>query len=203
MLVDILSCMPPHLNIMDGVIAMEGEGPSAGNLRRVGVILVSSDAVALDAVATKIVGFNPMDVFTTFHAHNRGLGNGRIEDIEIIGERIQEVRVKNFKHSAIAISLFRRKLPSFLYAYFQDQLALIPEVRKEKCTGCLECIEICPVEAAELHEELAWLDKKRCIHCMCCHEVCRDNAIKLKRKLTGRVVRGIFSAWERINSLFS
>jgi len=203
MLVDILSCVPPQLNIMDGIIAMEGEGPSAGNLRNAGVILASSDAVALDAVATKIVGFNPMDIYTTFHAHNRGLGTGRIEDIEVIGERIQDVQLKNFKHSAIAIGLLRRKLPSFLYAYFQNHLALTPEVRKENCTVCLECIEICPVNAVELHEELVWIKKKGCIQCMCCHEVCRYNAIKLKKTFIGRIVRVIFTAWERINSLFA
>jgi len=203
MLVDILSCLPPHLNIMDGVIAMEGEGPSAGNLRKVGVILASSDAVALDAVASKIVGLNPMDVFTTFHAHNRGLGRGRIEDIEIIGERLQEVQVKNFKHSVIAVSLLRRRLPSFLYAYFQDQLVLIPEVKKDNCTACLECINICPQKAVSLRDDLAWIDKKACIHCMCCHEVCRYKAIKLKKRAIGRIVRGVFSAWERINSLFA
>jgi len=200
MLVDILSCIPPHLNIMDGIIAMEGEGPSAGNLRKAGVILASSDAVAIDAVAAKIAGFNPLDIFTTFHAHNRGLGIGKIEDIEVVGESLPDVQLKNFKHSAISIGLLRRKLPSFLYAYFQSQLALKPEVRKGNCTVCLECEEICPVKAVKLHEESAWIDKRKCIYCMCCHEVCRYQAIKLKRTLISRIVSGIFTAWERINS---
>jgi uncharacterized protein (DUF362 family)/NAD-dependent dihydropyrimidine dehydrogenase PreA subunit len=203
MLLDILSCAPPCMNIMDGIIAMEGEGPSAGNLRKLGVILASSDAVALDAVATKIAGFNPLDIYTTYHAHTRGLGTGRIEDIEVVGEKIHNIKAKNFKHSAIALGLFRRKLPSFLYAYFQEKLVLIPEIKKEKCTACLECINICPMEVIKLHEDIAVIDKKNCIHCMCCHEVCRDNAIKLKRKLAGRVVQGVYNAYEKFSSLFS
>jgi uncharacterized protein (DUF362 family)/NAD-dependent dihydropyrimidine dehydrogenase PreA subunit len=203
MLVDILSCTPPHLNIMDGIIAMEGEGPSAGNLRKVGVILASPDAVALDAVTTKIVGFNPLDIFTTCYAHNRGLGIGRIEDIEVVGEKILDVQLKNFKHSAIAMGLFRRRLPSFLYAYFQEQLVLIPEIKKERCTACLDCLNICPIEIVKLQEDIAFIDKMKCIHCMCCHEVCRENAIELKRKLTGRVVQRIYDAYHKFSSLFS
>jgi len=203
MLVDILSCAPPHLNIMDGIIAMEGEGPSAGNLRKVSLILASPDAVALDAVTTKIVGFNPLDIFTTYYAHSRELGIGRIEDIEVVGEKIRDVQLKNFKHSAIAVGLFRRRLPSFLYAYFQEQLVLIPEIKKERCSACLDCMNICPVEAVKLQDDIAFIDKKKCIHCMCCHEVCRENAIELKRKLVGRVVQRIYDAYHKFGSFFS
>ncbi len=203
MLVDILSCAPPHLNIMDGIIAMEGEGPSAGNLRKVGVILASPDAVALDAVATKIMGFNPLDIFTTYHAHNRGLGMGRIENIAVVGEKIPDVQIKSFKHSAIAVGLFRRKLPSFLYAYFQEKLVLIPRIKKEKCTACLECIEICPMEAVQLRQDIAIIDSKKCIHCMCCHEVCRYDSIELKKRFVGRIVQGIYNAYHKLISLFS
>jgi len=99
MLVDIFSCAPPHLTIMDAVLAMEGEGPGAGKPRKVGVVLASRDAVALDAVATRIIGLNPLDISTTFHAHERGLGIGSLENIEMLGERLRGVEVKNFGSS--------------------------------------------------------------------------------------------------------
>lgn len=203
MLVDIFSCAPPHLNIMDGITAMEGEGPSAGAPRNVGIILASRDAVALDAVATKIIGFDAMDVFTTQNAHERGLGIGQIEKIETSGERMQDVEVRNFKHSAIALGFIRKKIPAFLYAYFQNQLILIPEVNKKKCTGCLECTNICPKGAVKLENEKAWIDKSICIHCMCCHEVCRFHAIKLKRRPLGKIINGAYSFYRRIMSLLS
>ena len=69
MLVDIFSCVPPHLTIMDAIVAMEGEGPSAGSPKKVGVIIASKDAVAVDAVALKITGSNPMNIYTTQNAH--------------------------------------------------------------------------------------------------------------------------------------
>ncbi|MFQ6082226.1 MAG: DUF362 domain-containing protein [Candidatus Aminicenantia bacterium] len=200
MLVDIFSCVMPHLTIMDGVVAMEGEGPAAGNLKRVGVVLASQDAVALDAVATKIVGYDPMDIYTTFYAHERGLGMGKTENIEIVGEKIHDVEVRNFKHSAIVFSFFRKKIPSFLYAYLQNQLTLIPKVSRNKCTACLECIDICPKGAAKLHKDLAWIDKGSCIHCMCCHEVCRYQAIKLRQRPLGKVIKRIAAVYRKVKS---
>ncbi len=203
MLVDIYSCVPPHLTIMDGIVAMEGEGPSTGRRKNVGVIIASEDAVAVDAVASKITGFNPMNIYTTQDAHERGLGIGQTEDIEIVGENIHDVEVRDFMHSAVAIGLFRRKLPSFLYAYIQNELTLIPEIITKKCTACLECVNICPRGAAKFEEDLVWIDKNLCIHCMCCHEVCRFEAIKLKHKPVGKIIRGLSFLHKTVASLFS
>jgi len=201
MLVDIFSCAPPHLTLMDGVIAMEGEGPSAGNLVNAGLILASQDAVAVDAVASKVIGFNPLDIYTTLFAHERGLGVGKMENIEIMGENIHDVELRNFKKSALAVGLLRRKIPSLLYAYIQSQLTFIPEVVSSRCNACMECINICPCNAAKLVQDSSWIDEGLCIHCMCCHEVCRFRAIKLKQSFMGKVTRAVISLYEKIMSL--
>lgn len=203
MLVDIFSCVPPHLTIMDAIVAMEGEGPSAGNPKKVGVIIASKDAVAVDAVALKITGSNPMNIYTTQNAHERGLGIGRIDDIEITGENIHDVEVRDFKHSTVAIGLFRRKLPSFLYASIQNQLTFIPEIITENCTVCLECVNICPLDAARLKEDSVRIEKSLCIHCLCCHEVCRCQAVKLNQRPLGKMIRRVSSLYEKIVSLFT
>lgn len=203
MLVDIFSCVLCRLTIMDAVMAMEGEGPSGGELRNVGVIIAGLDAVAVDAVASKIVGLEPMSVFTTYHAHSRGLGVGRIEDIHVVGEELKAVEVKNFKQSAVALTLFRSRVPSFLYAYFQYQLTLTPEVMKDRCTACEDCINVCPKGAARLEGGLARIDEEMCIHCLCCHEVCRFRAIRLKQLPIGRIMRGIISLSRRLRTLVS
>lgn len=202
MLVDIFSCAPPALTIMDAVEAMEGEGPSGGNPINIGAVLASRDAVALDAVASKIAGFNPINIFSTQNAHQRGLGQGKIDEIEVAGETISDLRVKDFKHSAIAVGFLRRRVPAFLYAYFQNQLIFTPEVKENECTGCWECVSICPRGTAKKNEneESAWIDTRLCIHCMCCHEVCRFQAIKLKQKPIGRLIRGILHFARRISS---
>lgn len=203
MLVDIFSCAPPHLNIMDAVVAMEGEGPSAGRPKQVNLILASRDAVALDTVASKIIGLNPLQILTTKYADERGLGVGQFENIEIIGERIEDVRIKDFKQSAIATGLIQKKIPAFLHAFIQDQLILMPKIIKKRCTACWECVDICPVGAAQKQDNAARIDDSLCIHCMCCHEVCRFHSIKLKQKFFGRAVREVTETYKKVLSLFS
>jgi uncharacterized protein (DUF362 family)/NAD-dependent dihydropyrimidine dehydrogenase PreA subunit len=202
MLVDIFSCAPPHLTIMDGIVGMEGEGPSGGSPKRVGVILASQDSVAVDAVASKIVGFNPMNIFTTQNAHDRGLGTGEIEKIEIAGEGISGVEVRNFKHSAVATGFIKRRIPSFLHGFIQSQLTLTPKITLSKCTLCMECVGICPKGAAKFNGDLVWIDKSLCIHCMCCHEVCRFQAIKLGQQPLGRIFRGVSDFLKKAKAVF-
>ena len=202
MLVDIFSCAPPALTIMDAVVAMEGEGPSSGSLREVGAIIASRDSVAVDAVASKIIGFNPLDLYSTQNAHERGFGRGHLDEIEIVGETISDFEVKDFKHSAIAVGFLRRRLPAFLYAYFQNQLVFTTKVRGNKCTRCWECANICPAGAVQKKEDQkrAWIDTSLCIHCLCCHEVCSFQAIKLRQRPIGRLIRGIQNFLRRIRS---
>ena len=203
MLVDILACVPPHLTVMDGITAMEGEGPGQGNPKNVGAVIASRDAVAVDAVASKIAGFKPLSIYTTQFAHERGLGIGRLEDIEILGINIQDVEDRSFKHSAMAVGILRRKIPAFLYAFIQDQLTFIPEIFTKNCTSCLECVDICPVGAAQLEKGSVRIDKSLCIHCMCCHEVCRFQAVKLKLTTLGKVVNGLSVLYGKITSLLT
>ncbi|MCX7974448.1 MAG: DUF362 domain-containing protein [Candidatus Aminicenantes bacterium] len=202
-LVDIFSIRKPDLTLMDAVVAMEGEGPSSGNPRKVGLILASRDSVALDAVAGKIIGLEPFQVFTTWQAHNRGLGIGDLRNIHIYGEKLENILIPDFKLSAIAVRLFRRYLPSFLYAYFQDQLALRPKVKKEACLGCSDCQRACPVGAIKIVKGQAQINDLKCIHCLCCHESCSYFSVRLKQRPLGRLIRAAAGLWHRTRSLVS
>lgn len=189
-LVDIYSAVPPHLSLMDAITGMEGEGPSAGRPKHIGLILASRDAVALDAAAARIVGYDPLQVLTTRWGHERGLGVGDVRRLEVTGERLKDISVADFKHSVVAVWLLQKRLPSFLYAYLQSQLTLIPQVMAERCNGCFECVRICPVGAASRAGRTARVAEKACIHCLCCHEVCAHGAIRLKQLPLGRAMRG-------------
>jgi uncharacterized protein (DUF362 family)/Pyruvate/2-oxoacid:ferredoxin oxidoreductase delta subunit len=203
MLVDIFSCAPPQLNVMDAIMAMEGEGPAAGSRKKVGVILASTDAVALDAVATKIIGMDPMQVRTTAFASQRGLGTARLEDMTLLGEQIQDIAARDFKPSAIAKGFIQKNLPAFLHGVLQWQLVLIPKVLSKKCSACEECVEICPTGAARMSDGIAEIDKTKCIHCMCCHEVCRYHAIRLGQRPLGRALRAMSTLYKKILSFLS
>lgn len=97
MLVDIFSMARPKLSVMDGIVGMEENGPLDGRVKKISVIMASVDSVALDAVASAVVNFDPLEVPTTRIAANRDLGVADLKKIEIVGESIEKVRVKDFK----------------------------------------------------------------------------------------------------------
>jgi len=200
MLTDIFSAIRPQLTIMDGIIAMEGEGPAAGSLRRLGVILTSQDTVAVDAVATKIIGMNPMDIYTTRYSDERGLGVGNLENIEVVGEEIDGVTVPDFKPPSSAVAMLSRRVPRVLPKFILRQLSIKPSVIERRCTGCAECEKICPVGAISVSSKTAKIDHGICIECMCCHEVCRFNAIVPKRSITGSTIQFLVNILRKLRA---
>ena len=198
MLTDIFSAIRPQLTIMDGIIAMQGEGPASGSLRRLGVILISQDAVAVDAIATKIMGLNPLDICTTRYCDERGLGSGNLQNIEVVGERIEDVTVLDFRPPASATNLFLRRVPGFLSRFLLGQLSVKPQLIEHQCTGCFECEKTCPVAAISISGETVKINHNICIRCMCCHEVCRFNAIMPKRSVVGSAIHFLVNTWKKL-----
>lgn len=94
-LVDLLAIQkeihPGIFAVTDGTIAGSGPGPRAMIPSVKNIILASSDQVAIDAVAAKIMGFEPMKLSFIKLAHEKGLGRGDLCDIEIVGEDIKDI----------------------------------------------------------------------------------------------------------------
>ncbi|MFZ5980421.1 MAG: DUF362 domain-containing protein, partial [Candidatus Zixiibacteriota bacterium] len=75
-IVDIFSAVQPGLNILDGILIMEGDGPASGTARKGNLLMASTDAVALDTVVAEIVGLAPQKIHTIKYASESGLGIG-------------------------------------------------------------------------------------------------------------------------------
>ena len=84
MLIDLNQYVKPRLYIMDGITAMEGNGPGSGDPVAMNVILMSTDPVALDSVFARLVHLKPELVPTNYHGEKMGLGNCREENIEVV-----------------------------------------------------------------------------------------------------------------------
>jgi uncharacterized protein (DUF362 family)/Pyruvate/2-oxoacid:ferredoxin oxidoreductase delta subunit len=194
-LVDIFAAAKPHLTIMDGIVAMEGAGPANGTLRNLGVILASHDAVAVDAIAARIIGLDPLAVATTRYAHERGLGAA--DGIEIVGDAIETVAVTDFRLPPLPAGEIVGRAPRFLTKFITGQLVVRPWVVGRNCVGCEACVRICPTGAATVALGKARIDRRTCIRCMCCHEVCRFNAIALQRSAVGRALRPLMPTRRR------
>jgi len=202
-LVDLFSVVKPQLTIIDGVIAMEGEGPAAGSLRRLGVILTSRDAVAVDAVATEIIGLDPMDVYTTRYSDEQGLGVGNLQNIEVVGESINSVMVPDFKPPAGVTRRLVGRVPHVLSKFVAEKLFIQPSVIEHRCTRCSECEKICPVGAIRVGDRAAKIDHSICIQCMCCHEVCRFSAITSRQSIFGSTMQFLTNILRKLLAVVS
>jgi len=198
MLVDLAAMLPPHLSVMDAVQAMEGEGPGGGTVREVGLVLASRDSVALDAVAARIIGLEPLDVDTIRLADEQGLGCGRPGAIDIVGEELAGCVVADFRLPAAASRTLLRWVPPRLAGYLLEQLNPRPHVIAAHCTACGACVRVCPTGAMSLPAETATINRDTCIRCMCCHEVCRHGAIVPRRPPLGAAIAGVAGALRKL-----
>ncbi len=191
MLVEVYLATKPVLNIMDGVIGMEGNGPSAGRPKQIGLLLGSSDGVALDAVASKIVGYQPFDIPTTLFADKFGAGIGRTEQIRVTGEQLSSVLVKDFALSKSFYSLTKR-VPKWMMKLVKpvaSRIRINPFISPNICTACQTCANACPANCITVVNGKEYkIDHKKCIMCFCCHELCPCKAIELKSTLLARLL---------------
>ena len=95
--------------VMDGTIAGDGPGPRCMIPYVKDYILASGDQVAIDAVASKMMGFEPMELKFIRLAHEAGLGCGEIQNIEIVGEDISDVNF-SFQEAKNTIASYGQKL---------------------------------------------------------------------------------------------
>ena len=186
MLIDILTYHKPVLTIMDAVVGMEGDGPSGGAPRHIGLLLTSTDGVALDVVASSIVGMAPLSVPPIAAAVRRGLSPGRLADIEVQGRALKAVRVVGFKRPRTGVHRVRM-MPASVPSWLTDQLLASP-LAGAKCTACGVCAENCPVGAITIVDGRALTDLERCIRCYCCHELCPEDAVELHHSLLARLL---------------
>jgi len=189
---DILFTIHPALAIMDGIIGMEGNGPAAGSPRKVGLVLASRDFVALDAVASSIIGYNPLDVDIIRIAAEKGLGVAELGKIDVKGTDLEKVKLDDFELVS-NINTLLNKIPSFLLfigRFVAPYLLKVePEINRERCTGCGICIEHCPTGAVRLSSRVPEINRKKCIKCFCCQEFCPQKAVEIKYSWLARKLR--------------
>jgi len=184
-LVDILSLVPPWVSLADAVIAMDGNGPSSGRLRKLGFVAASTDCVALDTVLGRIAGIDPLRVPTTAEAHRRGLGEGSLERIVFPCLRPEEVAAADF---IVPGNWKFCLIPGFVGRLLSRLVWVKPVIRVEICTGCGECRNVCAARAIEMHRKKAVIDHRLCTSCLCCHEACPVGAVQAGMSRLARLI---------------
>lgn len=183
-LVDILELVKPQLNIMDGVLGLEGYGPGTGGTpHQYKIMAASTDAVALDSVLSRAMGFRTGEVLHLEQAENRGLGMHQPESFRV------ESRPETLNFGKLSLPKGMRLLdvPSWLSAPLRGQIKLTPQIDPSKCTGCGTCVDACPADVITKAQP-AQFNLTRCIGCMCCVEVCPQSALSPKRNWLAKLV---------------
>jgi len=167
-----------RLHIMDGIQAMQGEGPTAGSVYQANKILVSEDPLALDVVAAKMAGMDVEDVPILETARKRNLGEGSLKNIELAGDYERIPRLEGFKLP----KRFRKAGKRYGKALVKviDFFSTRPRIDLNKCKKCNMCVESCPVQAID--KDTKSINYDACIDCMCCHELCMYKAVELKNR---------------------
>lgn len=199
MIVDLNRLVTPALHIMDGVVAMEGNGPHSGEPRAMNVILASVDPVALDGLFCHLVHLKPELVPTNVAGMEAGIGSyEKIEVCTVDGVLTVEEASARYGNADFSVQRSREYRGTMqalrILAPFLEKK---PVVRTGACIGCGICVEACPVEGKAIHvkscdgaargSRVAQYDYAKCIKCYCCQEVCPEDAITVKKSLLARI----------------
>ncbi len=170
LLMDIYQVRVPDLNIMDGILAMEGNGPTHGQVRPLGKLLASTDAVALDATMARMIGIDPAELRLFQIAAQRGIGHWAPEEVVVEGPFAV---IPDFKlPTEFAVS------PTEQVALLQDIGTTVPTVKDEVCIQCGDCELNCPAQAISM-DPFPVVDPQKCIACFCCAELCMEGAMEV------------------------
>ncbi|MGC9965381.1 MAG: DUF362 domain-containing protein [Syntrophobacteraceae bacterium] len=175
MIVDVFRLRIPDLSLVDAVVGMEGNGPASAELRDIGLILASDNAVALDAVIATMMGCEPGKLRFLQRAREVGLGDFDIKGIEIIGEL---KRIPDFKLPPLGgeANIDNEAIQTMIHS----RTVLRPQADPDLCTGCGTCVGQCPASALSMGEYVPEVNPDMCITCFCCQEICPEKAIVLK-----------------------
>jgi len=193
MLVDLNSFVHPRLYIMDGIMAMEGNGPRGGDPRQMNVLLFSTDPIALDATMCRLMNLDPALVLTNIAGEEMGAGTYHAEHIRLLGDPIEQLIVKDYNvNREPEQESSKRAQPNFM----KQLLTPRPYILAERCVKCGICVKMCPVtpKAVDWHDgnksNPPSYKYDRCIRCYCCQELCPERAILVKVPFLRRMLDG-------------
>jgi len=191
MLVDLNRLLKPRLCIMDGVMAMEGNGPGGGTPVPMNVLIFSADPVAMDATVCRLIDLNPEFVPTNICGLEQGLGTYLADQIELLGDSSEVLMNPKFDVVREPVTSHASSRPVVV---LKKWLVPRPVIQPNRCTRCGTCVQVCPI----VPKALSWRDADKstpprydddaCIRCYCCQELCPEKAISIRKPLLARAI---------------
>jgi uncharacterized protein (DUF362 family)/Pyruvate/2-oxoacid:ferredoxin oxidoreductase delta subunit len=188
-LVDICRAAAPTLSLIDGITAMEGEGPGSGTPRHLGVIIAAENPFDADAVALDIIGVP----FARVPVMRAGIAQGRFdpETLRVVGIPAASVRCVDFDVPTLLLRENGARPEKTLFHQFGSLVRPRLSIRTKDCIRCRKCLESCPVKVIRaMPDKTLVIDSSGCIRCFCCHELCPEKAIDIRRGWVSRLLVG-------------
>lgn len=184
MLLDLSAALPPVISFVDAVEAMEGDGPTGGRKKHVGLTLCSADRYALDLVNAAVLGIDPASIPTVRQSIERGLCPASLAQVQLLGDRDALTQAGPFLPPRSKQTDFSSQFPAPLRPAVKKVTRWLqprPSIRRKDCIGCGKCAESCPAHTIRILERKAVIAYPNCIRCFCCHEMCPKQAVDIRR----------------------
>lgn len=177
MLLELYAFLKPRLNILDGILGMEGDGPGNGGTPRwTGMVAASTDGMALDRMVSELLGIPCTSVPTIKMAQEKRVFRFEVAEPEIQGESWEKMRVSAFlPPKSLDLGW---GIPPFLRRALRGALTARPLIDSSLCALCLVCSEACPAQAIQRRGDQLVIEQEGCIRCFCCQELCPEGAVK-------------------------
>ncbi len=178
MLLEIYLLRQPDLTIVDGILAMEGDGPGSGDPRPCGLLMAGTNAVAVDVIAAELAGIPKKLLWVERAAEKLGIDGWDRAAIDTCGLCFDDARVSPFRLPHISDVQFG--LPRFLKNRLRHYLTSRPCGNPDACNLCGICRDACPPRAIEIRDGKLRFDYHACIRCFCCRELCPQGALEVR-----------------------
>jgi uncharacterized protein (DUF362 family)/ferredoxin len=198
--VDVHRVARPTVSFLDLTSVIEGQG-IADAVRPVGLVLGSMDAVALDTIAARAIGYEELTAWTSIHGNAVGLGSNQIDRIIVRGVNWDSFQKKRFLHPALqgphSESLMNRTTRRMNNTILRPR----PVISTETCSGCGTCANRCPVGAIHVgHQGKFSIDLGMCADCGCCLRVCDMGAVRSEMVGVAKVLRRVSGRLHTVQS---
>jgi ferredoxin len=172
-----------RFTLIDAILAMEGNGPGNGDIRKLNMVAACADAALLDA---NLLHLLKSDISSNYVLRSLNITSKDVDKTEFIGDSPNEFNFDGFKFPAL------RKLdvvPKPIVKLLGKFLWVKAKINEKSCRKCMLCVKSCPVSAIKCKDKSSFpsVDESKCISCFCCHELCPYKAVGFRKSILAKI----------------